>query len=457
LECRYTCWATLLGYTDLKVYDYAPVFKYQNENKFGGGLSVVKALSNVFSIRGQFLYGGVAGTKRGDAYDAATNKVAADDFTGTVYYPSGRYFKTNIMEGSIQLIFNVSNLSFTGKVGQDRKFALYMFAGHGLVSFETELFRLLTDDKVDQTGKTTEAVNPVGLGLKFKINNKFDLTLEGTMRRVNSDKLDAFAVKESANDYYGYTALGFNYKFGKAGADGESIEWVNPLEAMNNDIHQNRERINTLTGDNDADGVSNFFDKDSNTPEGDKVDGAGVSLDVDGDGVPDSQDEDNFTPRGAKVNESGVAIDSDGDGVPDALDLEPNTEKGQLVNFQGVSIDKSGEGSVSAGGAAYFPSIHFDMNGVKIKYNQYDKIATIARALKANAGVKLTLTGHADKTGSEEYNLKLGERRAQAVVDHLVKYYGLGADRFIVSSKGESEPLADGINSINRRVDADLN
>ncbi|AEV31383.1 thrombospondin type 3 repeat-containing protein [Owenweeksia hongkongensis DSM 17368] len=98
------------------------------------------------------------------------------------------------------------------------------------------------------------------------------------------------------------------------------------------------DRLAVLNRDTDNDGVPDFYDKDSETPEGVAVDGSGKALDVDGDGIPDFMDEDPFTSRSATVDANGRAIDSDADGVPDYMDHEPNTPKGTKVNFKGVSI-----------------------------------------------------------------------------------------------------------------------
>ena len=75
--------------------------------------------------------------------------------------------------------------------------------------------------------------------------------------------------------------------------------------------------------------------------------------------------------------------------------------------------------------------------------------------MKSDSGIKMKVVGHADKTGAEDYNNSLAEKRAQAAVDHLVKIYGLDAGRFTVTSEGEANPLsvADEALNVNRRVD----
>jgi peptidoglycan-associated lipoprotein len=52
----------------------------------------------------------------------------------------------------------------------------------------------------------------------------------------------------------------------------------------------------------------------------------------------------------------------------------------------------------------------------------------------------VTIEGHADARGTNEYNLALGQRRAAAIRDYLVGV-GVTADRMVVVSKGEEEPL----------------
>ena len=60
--------------------------------------------------------------------------------------------------------------------------------------------------------------------------------------------------------------------------------------------------------------------------------------------------------------------------------------------------------------------------------------------LKANPASKITIEGHADERGTNEYNLALGERRAKATQDYLVAA-GLAAARIAIISYGEEHPF----------------
>lgn len=73
-----------------------------------------------------------------------------------------------------------------------------------------------------------------------------------------------------------------------------------------------------------------------------------------------------------------------------------------------------------------------------------------------NANVFIEIQGHTDSTGPEEYNMKLGEQRAEAVRRYLSQQHGLALHRMSIISYGETSPIADNATregrAINRRV-----
>lgn len=74
-----------------------------------------------------------------------------------------------------------------------------------------------------------------------------------------------------------------------------------------------------------------------------------------------------------------------------------------------------------------------------------DTLANDAKLLKAASGVKIVVEGHCDERGTNEYNLGLGERRANAVKNYLVSL-GISASRIKTISYGEEKPFAMGHN-----------
>jgi len=74
-----------------------------------------------------------------------------------------------------------------------------------------------------------------------------------------------------------------------------------------------------------------------------------------------------------------------------------------------------------------------------------DRLANDAKLLKAAAGVRIVVEGHCDERGTNEYNLGLGERRANAVKNYLVSL-GVSDSRIKTISYGEEKPFAMGHN-----------
>ena len=96
--------------------------------------------------------------------------------------------------------------------------------------------------------------------------------------------------------------------------------------------------------------------------------------------------------------------------------------------------------------------VHFALNSVTVTAADEDQLASVAKMLKNNPSLTLQVVGHADKSGSEKVNIRIGERRAKSVVRVLNKVYGISDARLQVVSKGESELLSSR-NAHNRRVE----
>lgn len=83
--------------------------------------------------------------------------------------------------------------------------------------------------------------------------------------------------------------------------------------------------------------------------------------------------------------------------------------------------------------------IFFDYDQYNIRADQRNTVEALAAWLDTNGSATLTLEGHADERGTREYNLALGERRANAVRDYLIAL-GTNPGRLSVVSFGEERP-----------------
>ena len=100
--------------------------------------------------------------------------------------------------------------------------------------------------------------------------------------------------------------------------------------------------------------------------------------------------------------------------------------------------------------------VYFDFDKSDIKGDFRDVIQAHAEYLANNANVSITLEGHADERGTREYNIALGERRANAV-QKMLTLQGASASQVRVVSYGEERPAALGHDedawSLNRRAE----
>lgn len=89
--------------------------------------------------------------------------------------------------------------------------------------------------------------------------------------------------------------------------------------------------------------------------------------------------------------------------------------------------------------------IHFDFDRSDIRPDAEMVLQRKVSVLREYPGIQLRIEGHADERGSNEYNLALGQRRAEATRRYLMSY-GIAASRLAIISYGEERPLVDASN-----------
>ena len=91
--------------------------------------------------------------------------------------------------------------------------------------------------------------------------------------------------------------------------------------------------------------------------------------------------------------------------------------------------------------------VFFATNKSTLTTASRDTLRKQAAWLRENSNVNVVIEGHADERGTREYNLALGERRANAAKDYLMTY-GISADRISVISYGKERPVDPGSNPL---------
>ncbi|MBW1725588.1 MAG: OmpA family protein, partial [Deltaproteobacteria bacterium] len=99
-------------------------------------------------------------------------------------------------------------------------------------------------------------------------------------------------------------------------------------------------------------------------------------------------------------------MDSDGDGVTDDKDQCPNTPKGATVDARGCWT--------------YAAVVLFDFDSAEIKSEAHPMLDEASAILQKNPEINVEVDGHTDNIGPAEYNMKLSERRANAVMEYFI-------------------------------------
>ncbi|OGL42404.1 MAG: hypothetical protein A2161_17270 [Candidatus Schekmanbacteria bacterium RBG_13_48_7] len=89
-----------------------------------------------------------------------------------------------------------------------------------------------------------------------------------------------------------------------------------------------------------------------------------------------------------------------------------------------------------------FEPVHFDFDSARLTNIAKAILDDVALSLNRDPRIEVSIEGHTCSIGSNEYNMKLGTRRAQAVFNYLVKRHGISPSRLTVTSFGEEKPIA---------------
>ena len=133
---------------------------------------------------------------------------------------------------------------------------------------------------------------------------------------------------------------------------------------------------------------------------------------------------------------------------------QPTTDTSGVADAGAVVDDTASSGP--SGELLSKRIIYFDFDRADIRADSQSVVAAHAQYLSRNPSQKVRLEGHADERGSREYNIGLGERRAQAVRRALL-LLGVAESQLATVSYGEERPAAAGSDEqaygLNRRVE----
>ncbi len=134
---------------------------------------------------------------------------------------------------------------------------------------------------------------------------------------------------------------------------------------------------------------------------------------------------------GCSLFGSSSGTDEDGNRIDSISEQELNSK----------FANRFGDGSVpSAEGDNLFRDIRFGYDSSKVSDNSRQDLDYNVEILKSNPNIYVQLEGHCDERGTAEYNMALGEKRANSVYEALT-VYGIAPNRITTISYGEEVPL----------------
>lgn len=344
-----------------------------------------------------------AGMFTGSPYPSDAFKVAG----------SGWYENYMTLVGG-HILANIGSISFRRN---HPKTNFYLFAGLSYLKMDGKKSKIKT---IKNTG--TDLSVPLGLGIKFKLSEAFDLGLETSFTMQRNDNLDLFNPYNNVGypDFFGYGMLSLGYNF-TGSTRKQHVDWHNPVDKMYNDLSKkSQEALNELKKDADGDGVPDLLDQEPATKLGYKVDLKGKTLDTDNDGIPDTEDPDPYGFQQlmsvyypAESYKAGAKMD--------VLHFDDSIPQVEFIQF-----NAEGYG---------LPVITFPPNKYDVHVEQYPLLQQIARIMMVDSGVYVAVIGHADNNKPDMTQMTIAEKRALAVKRQLMKIYEIESDRILVFSE----------------------
>lgn len=354
----------------------------------------------------------------------------------------------------------------------------YIYAGFGLLNYSVGTKPgVVSKLKVDESGMT--GVIPFGLGTEVKLSEELILDLNIGARYSLTDNLNYYKI-DVANDAYISVGAGIAYSAESCDTDKdkdgltrcEELELgTDPRNAdsdndgLNDGAEVKQYTTDPRKADTDGDGlkdgeeVSTFKTNPLKTDtDGDQLNDYDevmkfktdpLKVDTDGDGLNDGEEV-------MKHKTDPLKADTDGDGLQDGAEVLKHKTNPLVVDTDGGTV---GDGiEVNRGSNPLDPkddipvvevekeytykNVYFGFNVHKISKKEGKSLDSTYTTLSQLNDPKITLSGHADAIGSDKYNMKLSEKRANIVKDYLVKK-GLNGDKITVEFFGESKPAAD--------------
>ena len=163
--------------------------------------------------------------------------------------------------------------------------------------------------------------------------------------------------------------------------------------------------------------------------------------DTDKDGVPDYLDVENNTIGGVAVDTKGRAVDINNNGVPDELETYINNKYGDLqTTINNLATGEYSSAQMKQMINGQYVNVFFDFDDTRITTGTISAINFLIKYLNANPTANAEVIGYADEMGDANYNIALSRKRAQRVMEMLVRS-GIDPNRLKLVVKGADKSV----------------
>ena len=163
--------------------------------------------------------------------------------------------------------------------------------------------------------------------------------------------------------------------------------------------------------------------------------------DTDKDGVPDYLDVENNTIGGVAVDTKGRAVDINNNGVPDELETYINNKYGDLqTTINNLATGEYSSAQMKQMINGQYVNVFFDFDDTTITTGTISAINFLIKYLNANPTANAEVIGYADEMGDANYNIALSRKRAQRVMEMLVRS-GIDPNRLKLVVKGADKSV----------------
>src|SRR3972149_7261738 len=360
-------------------------------------------------------------------------------------------YKTDIIPLDLRFILSPFNIKTINPYG---------YAGIGILRYKVKTFpKSESPNKTDLKDAGWSTFAPVGCGCEMNLSDNLNLDLSGGYTFTFTDNLnyynnkDAYSGISTVNDGYYQAALGLTFIGGSGNTDKDMDGLIKKIEkeigtdpenhdtdgdGLKDGEEVNNYKSNPLNADTDGDGL-----KDGEEVNKHKTDP--LKADTDGEGLNDGDEVNKYKTDPLKT-------DTDVDGLYDGEEvmkhktdpLKKDTDGGSVDDLteiiRGTNPVDPNDDVVKIGVPIILEGVTFETNKAAITPESSQILRSALKTLTTYPEIQVEVSGHTDNVGSKKSNLRLSQRRAEAVREWLIER-GIDPVRIVAQGYGLEDQM----------------